>query len=218
MKELKDYSAEELKKISQIKNHLVVFVRESNHESQLKRQLNDLKKILPVEKKKWQYNRLSSTIKSRINETVELLLKENKDFNQFKQLIKEEGKFRNSLYRKEDKNEYYQNKMKDMNVRFGNALLKNMKDVEKEIVIQEKVESKEKNVETKPKKLSFKEQRELEEINKSLPILEAKKEELTNLLSDPNLGYDKIATIGDELQKIVDELEEKEFRWLELSE
>lgn len=92
------------------------------------------------------------------------------------------------------------------------------KKVEKEIVIQEKVESKEKVVETKPKKLSFKEQRELEEINKSLPILEAKKEELTNLLSDPNLGYDKIVTIGDELQKIVDELEEKEFRWLELSE
>jgi len=92
------------------------------------------------------------------------------------------------------------------------------KKAEKEIVIQEKVESKEKNVETKPKKLSFKEQRELEEINKSLPILEAKKEELTNLLSDPNLGYDKITTIGDELQKIVDELEEKEFRWLELSE
>ena len=92
------------------------------------------------------------------------------------------------------------------------------KKIEKEIVIQEKVESKEKIVETKPKKLSFKEQRELEEINKSLPILETKKEELTNLLSDPNLGYDKIATIGDELQKIVDELEEKEFRWLELSE
>ena len=92
------------------------------------------------------------------------------------------------------------------------------KKIEKEIVFQEKVESKEKVVETKPKKLSFKEQRELEEINKSLPILEAKKEELTNLLSDPNLGYDKIATIGDELQKIVDELEEKEFRWLELSE
>ena len=125
--------SKELEKISQLRNHLVVFVRESNHELQLKRQLNDLKKILPVEKKKWQYNRLSSTIKSKINETVELLLKENKDFNQFKQLIKEEGKFRNSLYRKEDKNEYYQNKMKDMNVRFGNALLKNMKDVEKEI-------------------------------------------------------------------------------------
>ena len=92
------------------------------------------------------------------------------------------------------------------------------KKIEKEIVFQEKVESKEKIVETKPKKLSFKEQRELEEINKCLPILEAKKEELTNLLSNPNLGYDKIATIGDELQKIVDELEEKEFRWLELSE
>lgn len=125
--------SQELEKISRLRNHLVLYVRESNHESQLKKQLNELKKILPIEKKKWQYNRLSSSVKLKINETVESLLKENKDFNQFKQLIKEEGRFRNSLYRKESKNEYYQNKMKDMNVRFGNALLKNMKEVEKEI-------------------------------------------------------------------------------------
>lgn len=70
----------------------------------------------------------------------------------------------------------------------------------------------------KAKKLSYKEQRELEEINKSLPLLEAKKEELTALLSDPSLDYDKIALIGETLQKVVDELEEKEMRWLELSE
>ena len=125
--------SQELEKISRLRNHLVLYVRESNHESQLKKQLNELKKILPIEKKKWQYNRLSSSVKLKINEAVESLLKENKDFNQFKQLIKEEGRFRNSLYRKESKNEYYQNKMKDMNVRFGNALLKNMKEVEKEI-------------------------------------------------------------------------------------
>ncbi|NKC69079.1 MobP2 family relaxase [Vagococcus fluvialis] len=125
--------SQELEKISRLRNHLVLYVRESNHESKLKKQLNELKKILPIEKKKWQYNRLSSSVKLIINETVESLLKENKDFNQFKQLIKEEGRFRNSLYRKESKNEYYQNKMKDMNVRFGNALLKNMKEVEKEI-------------------------------------------------------------------------------------
>ena len=92
------------------------------------------------------------------------------------------------------------------------------KKVEKVEIIEEvKIVEPIKTV-TKSKKLSFKEQRELEEINKALPILEAKKEELTNLLSDPNLAYDKIATIGEELQKIVDEIEEKEFRWLELSE
>ena len=72
--------------------------------------------------------------------------------------------------------------------------------------------------ETKTKKLPYKEQRELEEINKTLPTLEAKKEELTALLTDPNLGYDKIASIGEDLQKVVDEIEEKELRWLELSE
>ncbi|WP_291061997.1 MULTISPECIES: ABC-F family ATP-binding cassette domain-containing protein [unclassified Empedobacter] len=92
------------------------------------------------------------------------------------------------------------------------------KKIEEDVVTEIKVVEKPKVNDIKPRKLSYKEQRELEQINKDLPLLEAKKEELTNLLSDPNLGYDKIATIGDELQKIVDELEEKEFRWLELSE
>ena len=92
------------------------------------------------------------------------------------------------------------------------------KKIEKVEIIEEVKIVEPIKTETKSKKLSFKEQRELEEINKALPILEAKKEELTNLLSDPNLAYDKIATIGDELQTIVDEIEEKELRWLELSE
>ena len=87
-----------------------------------------------------------------------------------------------------------------------------------ETILVEKTEPKQKLVEVKAKKLSFKEQRELEQINLNLPILESKKEELTTLLTDPNLAYDKIAQIGDELQKIVDEIEEMEFRWLELSE
>ena len=92
------------------------------------------------------------------------------------------------------------------------------KKIEKVEIIEEVKIVEPIKTETKSKKLSFKEQRELEEINKALPTLEAKKEELTNLLSDPNLAYDKIATIGDELQAIVDEIEEKELRWLELSE
>ena len=89
---------------------------------------------------------------------------------------------------------------------------------EEKIVVEEVKAPTPTSAPQKPRKLSYKEQRELEQINIDLPILEAKKDELTNLLSDPNLAYDKIALIGDELQKIVDELEEKEFRWLELSE
>lgn len=131
--------SKELEKISRLRNHLVGYVRESHHEANLKKQLKELRKILPDEKKKWQYNRLSAPVKSKINETVASLLKENKDFHQFKQLIKEEGQFRNRLYRQENKNEYYKNKMKDMNVRFGNALLKNMKDVEKEFKLQSRM-------------------------------------------------------------------------------
>jgi len=86
---------------------------------------------------------------------------------------------------------------------------------EPEIIVEQKIVEKPK-VETK--KLSYKEQRELEQINKDLPALEAKKDELSQLLTDPNLAYDKIAAIGEELEKIVSEIEDKEFRWLELSE
>ncbi|MBQ0148752.1 MAG: ABC-F family ATP-binding cassette domain-containing protein [Flavobacteriaceae bacterium] len=90
--------------------------------------------------------------------------------------------------------------------------------IEKVDIVKEEVKPIVKHVETKSRKLSYKEQRELEQINKELPVLEVKKAELTSLLSDPNLPYDKIAIIGDDLQKVVDLIEEYEFRWLELSE
>lgn len=94
-----------------------------------------------------------------------------------------------------------------------------VKKAEPEVVIEEiKVAAPVQENNKKAKKLSYKEQRELEQITKDLPTLEAKQEELTNLLSDPNLAYDKIASIGEELQSVVDKIEEVEFRWLELSE
>ncbi|MGV4528719.1 ABC-F family ATP-binding cassette domain-containing protein [Ornithobacterium rhinotracheale] len=71
--------------------------------------------------------------------------------------------------------------------------------------------------ETPKKKLSFKEKREFEQLEKDLPALETKKEELNNQLLGET-DYEKIKEIGEALQKITDELEEKEMRWLELSE
>ncbi|MRJ09796.1 ABC transporter ATP-binding protein [Ornithobacterium rhinotracheale] len=67
------------------------------------------------------------------------------------------------------------------------------------------------------KKLSFKEKREFEQLEKELPLLEEKKEALSNQLLGET-DYEKIKEIGEELQQITDELEEKEMRWLELSE
>lgn len=73
---------------------------------------------------------------------------------------------------------------------------------------------------TKPvpaKKMSFKEKKELEEIEKQLPELEALKEELTKKLSDSTLDFESIQKISLHLENTIKDLGEKESRWLELS-
>lgn len=71
--------------------------------------------------------------------------------------------------------------------------------------------------EYKPRKLSYKEQRELELINESLPILEQQKAELTAQLSNTALSYEEVTKISQKLEQIIQELDEKEMRWLELN-
>ncbi|MDK7675335.1 ABC-F family ATP-binding cassette domain-containing protein [Weeksella virosa] len=88
--------------------------------------------------------------------------------------------------------------------------------VEKETK-ESKPKTEEKIATDKPRKLSYKEQRELEEINASLPFLEEQKEKLANQLSTPDLTYEEITRISNELEKIIQEIDEKEMRWLELN-
>lgn len=68
------------------------------------------------------------------------------------------------------------------------------------------------------KKLSFKDQRELEEIEKAMPKLEKEKEEITQKMSDPALPYEQLQLLSSRMIEITASLEEKEMRWLELSE
>jgi len=79
---------------------------------------------------------------------------------------------------------------------------------------------KEKIVKTEQKKikLSFNEQREFDQIEKALPVLEKRKHELSEELTQVADDHEKIIKISAELTQIVDELDEKEMRWLELSE
>lgn len=70
---------------------------------------------------------------------------------------------------------------------------------------------------TEVKKISYKEKRELEALDKEIPKLQDLKEKLTAQLSDTSLTYDKISEISNELETTIKELEEKESRWLELS-
>src|SRR5690606_1156510 len=67
------------------------------------------------------------------------------------------------------------------------------------------------------RKLSFKEQRELEMIDKEMPKLEKLRAEILEKLNNET-DYDKISTLSAELQKLGDELENLELRWLELQE
>ena len=51
-----------------------------------------------------------------------------------------------------------------------------------------------------------------------MPILEAKKRELTHKLNDPALNYEEIISYSEVLANINEELENAELRWLALSE
>ena len=67
------------------------------------------------------------------------------------------------------------------------------------------------------KKLSFKEQRELELLEKEMPELEKKRNAILELLNNES-DYEKIAKLSADLEQISEELEMSELRWLELQE
>ena len=87
------------------------------------------------------------------------------------------------------------------------------KKVQEEIIVDAPVaESKEK------RKLSYKEQKEYESLENEIEQLEQKKGELTVVLSSSESSNEAIMKAGEELGKLVAELDEKTNRWLELSE
>lgn len=67
------------------------------------------------------------------------------------------------------------------------------------------------------RKLSYKEKREFELLEKEIPELEAEQKLLTEKLGN-NISFEEITTVSERLREISALLEEKEMRWLELSE
>jgi len=70
----------------------------------------------------------------------------------------------------------------------------------------------------RPRKLSFNEKRELEQLEHDMPILEQEKSDLEQQLSGGILSPEQILTISQRYEQLKTELDEKEIRWLELSE
>lgn len=75
---------------------------------------------------------------------------------------------------------------------------------------------------TKPKtttqKLSYKEKRELEEIEQKMPLLQKEKEDLELEVSQGIDDYELLLKKSQRISDIINELDEIELRWLELSE
>mgnify|MGYP003307395466 CR=1 FL=1 len=68
------------------------------------------------------------------------------------------------------------------------------------------------------RRLSWKEQKELETIDARLPELEAEKKRLQAEMSSGSLSYEKLQEAAEKIQAIVEETDSLEMRWLELSE
>ena len=71
---------------------------------------------------------------------------------------------------------------------------------------------------TSKRKLSFKEQRELEELERDLATLGTERAELEERLSSGTLPYDELTALSKRIEEIVALTDEKEMRWLELNE
>ena len=83
----------------------------------------------------------------------------------------------------------------------------------------ESLEVKGMKVKTEQKRrLSFKEKKELEELEIRIPQLEEEKKQLETLLSGGSSSADEIAQASKRYQEVQEELDEAEMRWLELSE
>lgn len=67
------------------------------------------------------------------------------------------------------------------------------------------------------RKLTFKEQRELETIEKEMPKLEKRRNEILDQLNNET-DYEKISVLSKDLETVSGKLEEMEMRWLELQE
>ena len=68
------------------------------------------------------------------------------------------------------------------------------------------------------KKLSYKQQRELEALEQDIPQLETEKSELEEMLSSGALSHEELTAASERIGELIALIEEKEMRWLELSE
>ncbi len=103
----------------------------------------------------------------------------------------------------------------------NSELFKNEQAVKSQPEIKRDKESENKSKalsENKPKKLSFNEKFELENLEKEISNLQAVKHDLENLINSGTLSNEELVKKTQEFAELLNKLEEKELRWIELSE
>jgi len=91
--------------------------------------------------------------------------------------------------------------------------------LEEKLIKEKKVKvSENKLIEKKTNKVSYKYKFEYEQLEKDIEILEKQKQELENELQKDSLSLHEINTKSEELAKIIQTLDDKTLRWLELDE
>lgn len=102
------------------------------------------------------------------------------------------------------------------------SYLKDYEAEQKRLAAQKKASEKQAPVQEQTvkvkKKLSWKEQRELEQLEADMEKLNVEKDELEAILSGGSLNVDEITKASARFGEVKDLLDEKEMRWLELSE
>jgi ATP-binding cassette subfamily F protein uup len=96
-------------------------------------------------------------------------------------------------------------------------------EYEEELLAEAKNIKKEENSTTRvqnrtTQKLSFKEQKEYESLEKEIEILEKEQKDLTEKMNNSTLTHTELATAAQRLEQIIDLIDEKSLRWLELGE
>ena len=88
----------------------------------------------------------------------------------------------------------------------------------KEKAAKEAARNQQAEPQTKKKKLTYKEQKELEQLEKDLETLAAEKSALEESLNSGTLPFDQLQKASERIGQILEETDEKEFRLLELYE
>ena len=97
-------------------------------------------------------------------------------------------------------------------------LSEDKKEFEKEIIENKTIEENKTASDKNKIKLTYKERLELENLNKDIEKLESEKTKLTELLQNASSNHEELMKSGIRLTTVVDLLDQKGNRWLELSE